>query len=133
MSPRRRVAAVCPAPGCPVLVAGGGRCDEHRREYKRNQARDRRANGDPSMTVYSTPAWRKLRAAYLRDHPDCAHCGRPAEEVDHIIPRKQLVEQEFHDPDAWHLLQPLCKPCHTDKSYAEDGALGQPIRPIEER
>lgn len=132
MSPRRRALTPCNEPGCPVLVEKG-KCDEHRRAYRRNQAALRRAAGDESMFVYNTTKWRTTRARILADHPDCAHCGRPASQVDHIIPRKALVAQGFHDPDAPHLLQSLCGECHHAKSYAEDGALGQPITPLEER
>ena len=60
-------------------------------------------------------AWRKLREAMLDAEPLCRHCAArgkvtPAHEVDHILP---LRDGGTNDRDN---LQPLCGPCHDDKT-----------------
>jgi len=58
--------------------------------------------------------WRRFRRWYLKLHPVCAHCGRGASEVDHIVP---LSEGGAHlDPGN---SQALCKGCHSRKTRAE--------------
>lgn len=85
------------------------------------------------MTSYQNDGWRAKRKRFLIDHPYCAVCDQPATEVDHIMPRAQLVAEGFNDPDAPHLLQPLCKRCHSAKTVREDGGFGRQARPIQER
>lgn len=62
-------------------------------------------------------AWRAIRAAFLRDHPNC-HCGAEATEVDHIVSLRR------GGSNARANLQALCKQCHARKTVAVDGALG---------
>jgi 5-methylcytosine-specific restriction endonuclease McrA len=31
-------------------------------------------------------AYRKLRPAYLAQHPDCHYCGKKATTIDHVLP-----------------------------------------------
>jgi len=55
--------------------------------------------------------WKKLRIIVLdRDGWQCAACGRPADSVDHIVPRVK-------GGDMWALdnLQSLCKSCNSSK------------------
>ena len=52
--------------------------------------------------------WRRVRLAYLRQHPCCALCGQPASEVHHI--KRLAVGGAKSDEDN---LQALCKPCHS--------------------
>lgn len=115
----RRALTVCSTAGCPVLTESGA-CDEHRRTRKRNEARRRRASGDPSMSVYNTDDWRNRRRAFLKRHPTCIRCGATATEVDHIVPRRILVALEIHDPDADQFLQPLCQSDHARKTRTVD-------------
>jgi len=73
--------------------------------------------------------WRKVAAAYLREHPVCVHCERTgrvvaAREVDHIKPHKGDM-QLFWDESNW---QALCKPCHSKKTATEDGGFGNAYR-----
>jgi 5-methylcytosine-specific restriction protein A len=58
--------------------------------------------------------WRRFRLWYLKLHPVCAHCGRAANEVDHIQPLRDGGEK--YDLEN---LQPLCKSCHSRKTQAE--------------
>ena len=48
-----------------------------------------------------------------RDMWRCQACGRPAEVVDHILPRWA------GGTDAWDNLQALCTRCHRTKTLAE--------------
>ena len=86
-------------------------CDEHQaQEWKRESAR-RRAEG--THADYG-PLWTKISRAYLRKHPTCARCGRPAEVVHHIIPRDK------GGSDRSANLVALCRSCHS-KVHAEQG------------
>ena len=74
--------------------------------------------------LYGT-AWKKLRAAILRQRPLCVECekiGRivKATHLDHITPHRGDMAL-FHDTDN---LQGLCHSCHSAKTAAEDGGFG---------
>lgn len=64
--------------------------------------------------------WQKFRAWYLSRHPVCKGCDRAANEVDHIQPLNSGGEK--YDLEN---LQPLCKPCHSRKTRAENGRPGK--------
>lgn len=77
-----------------------------------------------SARGYGRP-WQALRLSHLALHPLCRTCsdaGRIVEatEVDHAIPhggdRRLLMDRSN--------LVSLCKPCHSRKTVAEDGGLG---------
>ena len=64
--------------------------------------------------VYNTAKWRKLRQAYLMQHPLCELCGKVALEVHHITPiSKGETELEMKElgfnPNN---LMSLCEECH---------------------
>jgi 5-methylcytosine-specific restriction protein A len=66
-------------------------------------------------------AWRKLRASVLSAEPLCRECSkrgivRAANHVDH-----ENGDPSNNDPSN---LQPLCAPCHSRKTAAEDGGFG---------
>ena len=70
------------------------------------------------------PRWRRVRAAFLAQHPLCAACraqGRvvPATVVDHIVPHRG-DQTLFWDEANWAA---LCKPCHDSKT-AHEGRWG---------
>lgn len=111
----------CSVPGCPTLT-DTARCDEHRREYRRNQAADRRAAGDPAMTAYHGD-WPRRRAKFLRSHPTCVDCSAPATVPDHVPPRRLLLELGIADPDNDRWLRPRCEPCHDRKTQTIDKPL----------
>jgi 5-methylcytosine-specific restriction protein A len=65
---------------------------------------------------YASTSWRKLRAAFLCEHPLCDECQRKgltesALHVHHIQERKDHPERELD----WENLQALCVPCHGNK------------------
>jgi 5-methylcytosine-specific restriction protein A len=113
---------VCTTPGCPELTPHGA-CPTCLAARRRNQARTRRRNNDPSMSAYTTHAWRTTRARHLHTHPTCTTCGQPAQDVDHRIPRRILQAAGIQHPDADHWLQALCHPCHSTKTATIDTPL----------
>lgn len=61
----------------------------------------------------SDVAWHRRRSALLDRYPNCAHCGSPATDVDHVIPRAA------GGPDNYNNLQTLCHSCHSIKTIRE--------------
>ncbi|MFG1301913.1 HNH endonuclease signature motif containing protein [Xanthobacter sp. V3C-3] len=89
--------------GCGLKVASGEYCPCERRrkaaaDARRPSARER---------GYSSK-WDAERAAYLKTHPECVRCPRPATVVDHIQPHRG-DHRLFWDRSNW---QALCRPCH---------------------
>lgn len=66
---------------------------------------------------YKRPRYRKARERFLTKHPFCAVCGRPATDLDHIIPHRGS-EKLFWDQSNW---QGLCHSCHSKKTIEELG------------
>ena len=58
--------------------------------------------------------WRVRRKVLQRDGWRCRHCGRPGNEVDHVIPMDK--GGAIYDMDN---LQVLSRPCHIEKSRRE--------------
>jgi 5-methylcytosine-specific restriction protein A len=57
-----------------------------------------------------------MRAAFLHEHPMCAHCTtEPAAVLDHITPHRGVVAL-FWDQNNW---QGLCLGCHGRKTAEE--------------
>jgi 5-methylcytosine-specific restriction protein A len=110
-----RPASVCAHPGC-SQVTQGTRCAEH--ASQRATDLKRHYSGTPGINYGRK--WGKLRAAFLSEHPLCAHCEArfdltPATEVDHIEPHRG--DRELF----WNVrnLQGLCKTCHGKKTASE--------------
>jgi 5-methylcytosine-specific restriction enzyme A len=81
--------------------------------------RERRSDPDRTDDFYSSRSWRRLRAAYLAEHPFCEAClghliYTIAVLVDHIIPIRQGGA-----PLEWSNLQSMCTSCHATKSARE--------------
>lgn len=92
---------------CGALIPAGNRCARCYPPWATKSA---------NWPAGSTRRWRTLRAAKLAANPMCQwpHCVRLAEQVDHITPLA-----EGGDRWAWHNLQSLCVPHHTEKTQAE--------------
>ena len=105
----------CSFPGCPRLT-NGRFCEEHAKaEAKRYEQYDR----DPETRRRYGRVWKRIRDAYVQQHPVCELCqqdGRfvATEEVHHKVP---LAEGGTHDRNN---LISLCKACHA-KIHAERG------------
>jgi 5-methylcytosine-specific restriction protein A len=79
-----------------------------RLQYKKNDNR-----GSSTARGYGSD-WQRLRLWFLCRNPLCKHCGKPAEDIDHIRPLRAggaRLDQAN--------LQSLCRACHTKKT-AED-------------
>lgn len=59
--------------------------------------------------------WTRLRAKWIRFNPTCVKCGKPGEEVHHIIPRTAAPERRFD----LNNLETLCHDCHQQAHRAE--------------
>ena len=66
--------------------------------------------------------WRRAREGFLRDHPACAFCGRPANVVDHIQPHRG-DQALFWLRTNW---QSLCTPCHSGAKQRTERAQRMP-------
>lgn len=122
----------CTHPGCGRLVNGrDARCDEHMSALRRELAQRQQQTGASETHSLYGAAWRKARAAFLREHPlcvgrHCKDCGylTPATVVDHVQPHRG-DRALFWERANW---QPLCKPCHDSKTAREDGGFGNARR-----
>ncbi len=94
---------------------------------------NRARRGDPDRgvedAVVSSARWKALRAQVLRDEPLCRTCaaaGRTelATQVDHVVPVRARPDLAYDRANC----QPLCGPCHAEKSAAEraSGGVGGP-------
>ena len=68
--------------------------------------------------------WRRLRLWVLARQPICAMpgCGKPAEHVDHVVPKAQGGSDDIEN------LQALCPACHSRKTVLQDGGFGNERR-----
>lgn len=105
----------CRSPGCGILIRGHvPYCSQHR-----TAARQREDERRPSASARGYDVdWRRRRAAFLEEHPDCRVCAEPATEVDHIVPLRQGGAD---DESNW---QPLCKTHHSIKTGRHDRGRG---------
>ena len=104
----------CRHPGCPNLT-DRQYCDTHEPLHRGDRESSSRRGYDRK--------WQKARKRFLSAHPLCAECMRKnppkyvkATVVDHIVPHRGNPVL-FWDEGNW---QPLCKPCHDNKTWNED-------------
>lgn len=97
----------CSQPNCRAYQAPGSRyCALHKRA---TDAAYDKARGTSTERGYDA-TWQRIRASYLMDHPQCADCGEPANEVHHIAP---LAQGGTHEASN---LMALCKGCHSKRT-----------------
>ena len=104
-----RAARPCLKPHCPGLVRNGvcSMCGP----VVQAQAYDH-DRGSAAQRGYGA-RWRRLRTMYIHQYPACVMCGRPATDIDHILPRRRGGTD---DPSN---LQSLCASCHARKTNRE--------------
>ncbi|MFD1341459.1 HNH endonuclease [Litorisediminicola beolgyonensis] len=101
--------------GCGDIVAPGSRCTCQAARDRERKARFDAKRPSAAARGYDTD-WRKLRARHLANYPACVRCGKPATDVDHIIPRRLAPERRL-DPTN---LQSLCKSHHSGAKQREE-------------
>ncbi|MBK5229190.1 MAG: HNH endonuclease [Actinobacteria bacterium] len=62
------------------------------------------------------------RAVFVRDNFECQYCGRPAENVDHVIPRSRGGQH------TWENVVASCRPCNSRKENKAPQDLGMRLR-----
>ena len=72
------------------------------------------------QAFYNSKEWKSTREIVLRNEPFCVICKKedkltPAVDVDHIIDIKDEPEKRLLLTN----LQPLCKKCHSFKTYSK--------------
>ena len=109
----------CKHPGCPELTYSPTRlCETHRKQEHKTYSDHQRSKAE--VKFYQSAAWKKIRAKQLFTSPNCMMCGKPANVVDHIVPRQDGGTDEPGN------LRSLCRSCHSKKTLHEDGGYGQP-------
>ncbi|MDT3768202.1 HNH endonuclease [Gleimia hominis] len=113
----------CSHPGCPELTHKRY-CETH---AKAEDARYRKYQRDPAINKRYDSRWRKIRAAYVAQHPLCEDClkqGRytPVQEVHHVLPLEHGGTHDFGN------LRSLCKPCHSRQTALDDDRWRQQPR-----
>lgn len=104
----------CKHAGCRAYAEKEGYCLKHYKERFSYYFQDKRIS--PSKLGYNRK-WDHARKEFLKLHPLCVICGRPATEVDHIIPHKGSAAL-FWQSGNW---QALCHSCHSKKTIKENG------------
>ena len=113
------LARACSHPGCPDPARRGAHtCAPHT-----DRGHEPAAPRASAAARGYGPKWRRIRAQFLRKHPLCVECGRPATEVDHVTP---LALGGTHE---WANLKPLCKPDHSRKTARENREASGRIAP----
>jgi 5-methylcytosine-specific restriction protein A len=100
----------CAYPNCRELVRKG-MCALHRRQTAFVR--------DPERKRLYGHAWRRLRKAWLAEHPWCEECFKQgfyvqAEQVHHRVPHRGDVDVFWESP-----LESLCASCHSRKTAGE--------------
>ena len=62
------------------------------------------------------------RAVFVRDNFECQYCGRPAENVDHIVPRSR------GGGHTWDNVVAACRPCNSRKENRSPADVGLALR-----
>lgn len=104
----------CVEPGCFNLATVKGRCAQCQLLRPGGRTRYDQRRGSARERGYDA-RWEKRRLRHLRSEPFCRTCGKPGNEVDHVIPHrgvKWLFDLEGN-------LQTLCESHHAKKTAHE--------------
>jgi 5-methylcytosine-specific restriction endonuclease McrA len=67
---------------------------------------------------YRARASLSRRAVFIRDNFECQYCGRPAENVDHVVPKSK------GGPHTWDNVVAACRPCNSRKENRSPADVG---------
>ena len=111
--PSMPTSKICNFLGCKEKrMHGYGFCVEH--------GAKRSANYADNVDLYSTLAWRMIKAKIKSEQPLCVSCLHKGivtatYAVDHVFPHRRDKERFLHN-----LFQGLCLECHTQKTIDEN-------------
>ena len=71
---------------------------------------------------YRARASLSRRAVLVRDNFECQYCGRPAENVDHVVPKSR------GGPHTWDNVVAACRPCNARKENRNPADVGLRLR-----
>ncbi len=71
---------------------------------------------------YRARASMSRRAVFVRDNFECQYCGRPAENVDHVVPRSR------GGGHTWDNVVAACRPCNSRKENRTPQDVGLRLR-----
>lgn len=114
-----------PCRRCRTLTSNkSGLCNAHELDQAEQRRTAGRERNQEFLHLYGT-AWKKARAAFLRENPLCAECQRqgrltPANTVDHVKAHRGDLTL-FWDRSNW---EALCRSCHSRVTAARDGGFG---------
>jgi 5-methylcytosine-specific restriction protein A len=110
MSRRSTFPTSCRHPGCPALCREPF-CSEHQAEA--NKAEWQHRSTRSNRVVYNSARWRRVRTAYLAEHPFCERCAREDRiEAANLVHHLQPIEDGGEPFDEANL-EALCGPaCH---------------------
>lgn len=115
----------CKTFGCPNLHTNEtGYCDKCTAKY-RDKHPKQDPEGRPSASKRGYDAtWHRFAKDYLKAHPTCAICGKPAEVVDHKDQTADMMLDAWgrFDYDPSHY-QSLCRSCNVIKGRTADKQL----------
>ena len=122
-------AHICNAAGCfSIVPAANTYCARHQSQQVEKDARiaarakasqegrHERSRGNEYRHLMNSARWRKVRAAWIAEHPRCFMCGSVAAlQVHHIIAHQGRPEY-FYNADNF---MTLCHARHVQKTNAE--------------
>ena len=89
----------------------------------RRKAKATGRDADPNRVLPLTgAAWRKLRAQVLQGEPLCRHCAA----IGLVVVATDVDHMHGADDNRLESLQPLCHPCHSIKTAADQGKRIKP-------
>ncbi len=99
---------------CGKTVASGAVCPcRTKRKAEADAAR-------PSAAARGyDPAWKRVRADFLKAHPFCCSpgCNKPSTEADHVLSVAERPDLRL----SWSNLRPFCKPHHSQRTARDQG------------
>lgn len=117
----------CSAARCRTLIDYTQQyCEEHRTQGKRKQESysERKEKDAEALKFYKSVRWQRTSRNYRYKYPTCEICLKlgivsPADVVDHIKERKDLLVDEQHLLYDESNLMSLCHACHNRKTTNE--------------